>query len=57
MARFFQHLEPGDNIGKITRLKYIDDISDDELILYYFEDGSKCSSEFISFVDDDFDPM
>lgn len=57
MARFFQHLEPGDNIGKITRLKYIDDISDDELILFYFEDGTKCSQEFISFIDDENDPM
>ena len=27
MPRFFQHIEPGDNLGKITKLKYIDDIS------------------------------
>lgn len=52
-TRFYQHIVPGDNLGKVTRLKYIDDISDDELILYYFEDGSKCSSEFIADVEDE----
>jgi hypothetical protein len=52
MARFYQHLTPGDNMGKIVRLKYIDDISDDELILYYFSDNTKCSSEFIADVED-----
>lgn len=56
-TRFFQHLEPGDNLGKITKLKYIDDISDDEMILYYFEDGTKCSSEFVAGVDDEGDPI
>lgn len=57
MARFFQHIEPGKNLGKITRLKYIDDVSDDELVLYVFEDGSKCSSEFISSYGEDSDPF
>ena len=52
-TRFYQHILPGDNLGKVTRLKYIDDISDDELILYYFEDGSKCSSEFIADVEEE----
>ena len=35
-------------MGKVTQLKYIDDISDDELTLFYFVDGTKCSSEFIA---------
>lgn len=52
MSKFYQHVEPGDMQGKITRLKYIDDISDDELILYYFEDGTKCSSEYIGGTDE-----
>jgi len=56
MARFFQHLEPGDLMGKVTQLKYIDDISDDELTLYYFADGTKCSSEFIATPEED-DPI
>ena len=57
MPRFFQHLEPGDNLGKITKLKYIDDISDDDMILYYFEDGTFCNSEFIAGVEDEGDPI
>lgn len=52
MSKFYQHVEPGDNQGKITKLKYIDDISDDELILYCFEDGTKCSSEYIGTVEE-----
>ena len=48
MARFFQHLEAGDKLGKITKLKYIDDISDDDMILYYFEDGTKCNPDMIA---------
>src|SRR5574344_602690 len=52
MERLYQHLITGDNMGKIVRLKYIDDISDDELILYYFSDNTKCSSEFIADVED-----
>ena len=41
-------MQPGETLGKITRLKYIDDISDDELIFYVFEDKSKCSEEYIA---------
>lgn len=48
MAKFYQHMQPGDTLGKITRLRYIDDISDDELILYVFEDKTKCSEDFIA---------
>jgi hypothetical protein len=48
MAKFYQHMQPGDSLGKITRLKYIDDISDDELIIYVFEDKSKCSETYIA---------
>lgn len=48
MAKFYQHMQPGENLGKITRLRYIDDINDDELILYVFEDGSKCNEEYIA---------
>ena len=57
MPRFFQHIEPGDNLGKITKLKYIDDISDDDMILYFFEDGTFCNAEFIAGVMDDGDPI
>ena len=48
MAKFYQHMQPGETLGKITRLRYIDDINDDELILYVFEDGSKCNEEYIA---------
>ena len=49
MPRIFQHIEKGaDNLGKVTRLKYIDDISDPDMTLYYFEDGTYCNSEFIA---------
>ena len=48
MAKFYQHMQPGEQLGKITRLRYIDDISDDELILYVFEDKTKCSEEYIA---------
>ena len=48
MAKFYQHMEPGEQLGKITKLKYIDDISDDELIIYVFEDKTKCSEAYIS---------
>lgn len=49
MPRFFQHIEKGaDNLGKVTRLKYIDDLSDPDMTLYYFEDGTYCNSEFIA---------
>lgn len=47
MATYFQHLEPGDKLGKVTKLKYIDDISDD-FIFYHFEDGTVCNKDFIS---------
>lgn len=52
MARFFQHVEPGELQGKVTRLKYIDDISDDEFILFYFEDGTKCNKDYIGSVNE-----
>lgn len=52
MAKFYQHLEPGDNLGKVTQLDYIDDISDDDLILYRFKDGTACSKEFIAAPDE-----
>lgn len=48
MAKFYQHMQPGDTLGKITKLKYIDDISDDELILYVFEDQTKCDESYIA---------
>ena len=48
MAKFYQHMQPGESLGKITRLRYIDDVNDDELILYVFEDGSKCNEEYIA---------
>ena len=48
MAKFYQHMQPGETLGKITKLKYIDDISDDELIIYVFADNSKCSETYIA---------
>ena len=48
MAKFYQHMQPGETLGKITKLKYIDDISDDELIIYVFADNSKCSEAYIA---------
>ena len=48
MAKFYQHMEPGEYLGKVTRLKYIDDISDDELIIYMFTDGTKCDEHYIA---------
>lgn len=48
MAKFYQHMQPGETLGKITKLKYIDDISDDELILYVFEDNTKCDESYIA---------
>lgn len=41
-------MQPGDTLGKITYLKYIDDVSDDELILYVFSDDSKCDEKYIA---------
>lgn len=58
MPRFFQHIErPKEdainkkmksNFGQVTELKYIDDISDPDMIMYYFKDGSCCNREFIA---------
>lgn len=48
MAKFYQHLEQGEFLGKVTQLDYIDDISDDDLILYRFKDGTACSKDFIA---------
>ena len=50
MAKFYQHFT-GDNLGKIVTLKYIDDVSDDDFILYFFTDGSKCNKEYVAPVD------
>lgn len=53
MSKFYQHLEIIDNNTsntKVTKLKYVDDISDDEMTLYVFEDGSKCNEQFIGTV-------
>lgn len=36
------------NFGEVTRLKYIDDISDPDMIMYYFEDGTYCNRDFIA---------
>ena len=48
MAKFYQHMQPGPTLGKVTKLKYIDDISDDELIIYVFEDGSKSDEAYVA---------
>ena len=41
-------MQPGPTLGKVTKLKYIDDISDDELIIYVFEDGSKSDEAYVA---------
>ena len=46
--RFFQHLEKGKLFGKRTKLLYIDDITDDDMVLYYFDDGSKCNQAYVA---------
>lgn len=48
MARFYQHLDKDENLGKVTQLLYIDDITDEDMTLYYFADGTKCNEEFIA---------
>ena len=52
MARFYQHLEPNDLMGKVTKLLYIDDIHDDEMIIYYFADKTKCNEDYIAALND-----
>ena len=50
MALFYQHVDftQEETMGKVTKLKYIDDVSDDEMVLFYFEDDTHCSEEFIA---------
>ena len=41
-------------------MKYIDDITDDDMILYYFEDGTKCNPDMIApvgYVVEDFEQV
>ena len=53
MAKFYQHLEPNELMGKVTKLRYVDDINeDDNIVYYYFVDGTKCNSEFIGEIND-----
>lgn len=49
MPRIFQHIDKSseETLGKVTRLKYIDDITEED-VFYYFEDGSCCNVEFIA---------
>lgn len=48
MAKFYQHMQAGPSLGKVTKLKYIDDISDDELTIYVFEDETKSDEAYIA---------
>lgn len=41
-------MQAGETLGKVTKLKYIDDISDDELTIYVFEDNTKCDEAYIA---------
>ena len=52
MAKFYQHINSDDALfQKTTKLLYVDD-SDPDLLLYVFDDGSKCSAEFVAKIDD-----
>ena len=52
MAKFYQHINSDDTLfQKTTKLLYVDD-SDPDLLLYVFDDGSKCSAEFVAKIDD-----
>ena len=52
MAKFYQHINSDDPLfQKTTKLLYVDD-SDPDLLLYVFDDGSKCSAEFVAKIDD-----
>lgn len=47
-TRYFQHLNPQDELfQKITTLSEIDDI-DPNFVLYYFNDGTKCNVDYIA---------
>ena len=49
MPKYYQHILPGsDDLGKVTTLTCIDDISDDDIILYRFADGTACNKAFIA---------
>lgn len=41
-------MQAGPSLGKVTKLKYIDDISDDELTIYVFEDETKSDEAYIA---------
>lgn len=52
MSKFYQHINSDDpKFQTTTKLLYVDD-SDPDLLLYNFEDGTKCSAEFIAKIDD-----
>lgn len=53
MAKFYQHFNTTNEktLGKVVKLKYIDDISDDDLNLYHFDDGTYCSEDCIGDVE------
>lgn len=38
-------------MGKVTKLKYIDDISDEDDVFYYFDDGTQYNEDFIAELD------
>lgn len=46
-------MQPGDDLGKITVLKYIDDVSDDDFVMYVFEDGTKCDEQYVAEINTD----
>lgn len=49
MAKYYQHIDPSEKefFQKTTKLLYIDD-RDPDILLYYFDDGTKCAVDYIA---------
>lgn len=57
MPKFFQGFDPTKlSFNKVIKLKYIDDVSDEDCIMYVFENGEECNQQFIGTVDE-VDPL
>lgn len=55
--KYYQGFDPTKpSFSKIVKLKYIDDISSEDYIMYVFENGEECNQEFIGQVDEP-DPL
>jgi hypothetical protein len=52
MAKLYQHINSEDPLFQnTTKLLYVDD-SDPDVLMYVFDDGSKCNADFIAKIDD-----